>query len=231
MQLFPLLVGGQSACLLKVQWSLGLFGFIVAENYSPSVWFGFRTDSIGINKEWIGDSVEWADDVLLWKPDKHRVPTAKSPTTKRSRKHSNQHIREFLHFNAQKKQNSEQIIFSNHIVSGQNIKTRKLKCRVFSLSLTRCRSCVTERAPTQSTQVSDICTAAALQFERRHNDTKQPGNNKHTQRTGSSSPTVTLYSRGGGEVHNRKGRDNGGRFTHGRDTEPLYRQILLWFCL
>lgn len=102
MQLFPLLVGGQSACLLKVQWSLGLFGFIVAENYSPSVWFGFRTDSIGINKEWIGDSVEWADDVLLWKPDKHRVPTAKSPTTKRSRKHSNQHIREFLHFNAQK---------------------------------------------------------------------------------------------------------------------------------
>lgn len=130
-----------------------------------------------------------------------------------------------------KKLNSEQIIFSNHIVSGQNIKTRKLKCRVFSLSLTRCRSCVTERAPTQSTQVSDICTAAALQFERRHNDTKQPGNNKHTQRTGSSSPTVTLYSRGGGEVHNRKGRDNGGRFTHGRDTEPLYRQILLWFCL
>lgn len=165
MQLFPLLVGGQSACLLKVQWSLGLFGFIVAENYSPSVWFGFRTDSIGINKEWIGDSVEWADDVLLWKPDKHRVPTAKSPTTKRSRKHSNQHIREFLHFNAQKKQNSEQIIFSNHIVSGQNIKTRKLKCRVFSLSLTRCRSCVWASSHAEHTGVWYLHSSSAAVWE------------------------------------------------------------------
>lgn len=62
-------------------------------------------------------------------------------------------------------------------------------------------------------------TGGCLPASLHDNDTIQAGKHTHTHRgQEAAAPTHWLYSRGGVELHNRKSRDNWGRFTHSRDT-------------